>query len=300
MANSTRNVFFEEIHKIMLADENVLIVSVDLAGPPFDSIRNEFPDRYIGIGIAEQNSIAVACGLASIGKKVIVYAANPFPLLRSFDQIRNCACMMKMPIAIVGLGTGFSVAECGSTHFAIEDIALASICAGLDIISVSDCDIAKAVANLLFRNDKPIYIRFGKWADEPLGVCGELDFSKGYRVIKKGGDVAILATGCTVKLIYDMDLQNVTLIDWFNVSNKKYLIDELKKFKRVVTVEEQLLRGGIGSIVLEEFNERDIKTPVSRIGLVFKDGYPQEYGDRTYWLETFNITKKHILEAIKR
>lgn len=146
MANKTRNVFFDKIYNLMKKDEDIVIISVDLAGPPFDRIRKDFPDRYIGVGIAEQNAIAVACGLCSVGKKAIVYASNPFSLFRGFDQIRNCVCMMKLPVIIVGLGTGFSLSDCGSTHFVIEDITLAATCAACYAAMALACGVIPFVA----------------------------------------------------------------------------------------------------------------------------------------------------------
>lgn len=299
-ANNTRNVFFRMISELMSKDNNIYIVSVDLAGPPFDEIRNTYPDRYIPVGIAEQNSIAVSCGLASLGKKVIVYAANPFPLFRAFDQIRNCACTMNLPIIIVGLGTGFSVSECGTTHLTIEDIALSSLCSGLDIFSVSDIDVARKLAESIYLFNRPTYIRFGKWSDEPLSNYADIDFCKGYREIAKGNKVAIISTGCTVKLIKEMNLpDDVSLIDWFKLSSTTCLIEKLKNFETIITVEEHQLRGGLGSIILERFNDLGINKIIKRIGIDLLDSYPQEYGNREYWLDKFMISKQHILDLLK-
>ena len=294
-ANQTRNIFFDRVSNLMAKNKDIVIVSVDLAGPPFDRIRKEYPDRYIGVGIAEQNSVALACGLASTGKKVIVYAANPFPVLRSYDQIRNCACTMNLPITIVGLGTGFSVAECGTTHLTIEDIGLSSLCAGLDIYSVSDNDMASYLANHFTSFAKPTYIRFGKWAGDSLGEFTDSTFNIGYRIIKEGNRAAIISTGCTVSLLKQMALpEDVALIDWIKLSNTDYISEYLQNYKVVLTVEEHLKRGGIGSLLLDAFNTRDIDTKVKRIGIDLSNGYPQQYGDRTYWLQYFGITEKNI------
>ncbi len=298
--NNTRNAFFGRIASLMENNNDIYIVSVDLAGPPFDDIRRKYPDRYVSVGIAEQNAVAVACGLASLKKKVIVYAANPFPLLRAFDQIRNCACAMKLPVAVVGLGTGFSVAECGTTHLTIEDVALASLCAGMDIYSVSDTDMAIGLANAFTRFEKPTYIRLGKWSDAPLCEFDEKSLDFGFRVIKEGVDAAVVATGCTVKLINDMNIPlDFALIDFIKLSCPDHLIEHLKKYSKIITVEEQQLRGGIGSLILEKFNNMNIMKHVERIGIDLTDGYPQEYGDRDYWLSKYGITMERITGSLK-
>ena len=300
MANQTRNTYFSRIYELMQRDERIVIISVDLAGPPFDKIRDCFPKRYIPVGIAEQNAISVACGLASIGKKVIVYAANPFTILRAFDQIRNAVCAMKLPITIVGLGTGFSVAECGSTHLTLEDVALTSLCAGLKIYSPSDNNSAYYLANEIQNVCFPTYIRFGKWAGENLGDINGDIFTCGYRKIKEGKDVAIVATGCSCKLLMDMGLSDrIAIFDWFEISNVDALVNELRNYTVVISVEEMLLRGGIGSILLEEFSDKGIASRIKRIGIILEKGYPQEYGDRKYWLEKYNITSNNINRIVE-
>jgi len=297
--NQTRNAYFSEIARLMAANDGLMIVSVDLAGPPFDEIRARYPDRYIGVGIAEQNAVSVACGLAAAGAKPIVYAANPFPLLRAFDQVRNCACAMRLPVTLVGLGTGFSVAECGTTHLTVEDISLASSCAGLDVVGVSDTEMATFFAKKTATCDKPTYLRFGKWAGEPLGVFGEREYAAGYRQIRPGKKAAIVSTGCTVKLLSETDLPaGVALYDWFRLSDPRGIAEELKGFDKILTVEEHQKRGGIGTLLLEAFNDRGITRPIKRIGIEFPDGYPGEYGTREYWLDRFGITREHVLKVL--
>ena len=297
--NQTRNAYFSEIARLMAANDDLMIVSVDLAGPPFDEIRARYPDRYIGVGIAEQNAVSVACGLAAAGAKPIVYAANPFPLLRAFDQVRNCACAMRLPVTLVGLGTGFSVAECGTTHLTVEDISLASSCAGLDVVGISDTEMATFFAKKTATCDKPTYLRFGKWAGDPLGVFGEREYAAGYRQIRPGKEAAIVSIGCTVKLLSETDLPTgVALYDWFRLSDPRGIAEELKGFDRILTVEEHQKRGGIGTLLLEAFNDLGITKTVKRIGIDLPDGYPGEYGTREYWLERFGVTRDHILELL--
>ncbi len=283
----------------MATNDDLMIVSVDLAGPPFDEIRARYPDRYIGVGIAEQNAVSVACGLAAAGAKPIVYAANPFPLLRAFDQVRNCACAMRLPVTLVGLGTGFSVAECGTTHLTVEDISIAASCAGLDVVGVSDTEMATFFAKKTATCDKPTYLRFGKWAGEPLGVFGEREYAAGYRPIRAGKGAAIVSTGCTVKLLSETDLPaGVALYDWFRLSDPRGIAEELKGFDRILTVEEHQKRGGIGTLLLEAFNDLGITRSIKRIGIELPDGYPGEYGTREYWLDRFGITRDHVLKLL--
>ena len=129
-AHEVRNVYLTRIIEEIKKGEDLYIVSADLAAPCMDEFRESCPRRYVSVGIAEQNLIAVASGLALSGKKVVAYAANPFTVTRAFDQIRNCVSMMNLPIVIAGLGAGFSVTECGATHFVLD-------CEGVDISEAS-------------------------------------------------------------------------------------------------------------------------------------------------------------------
>lgn len=297
--NQTRDAFFNQLACEMEQDEEIVIVSVDLAGPPFDIIRKKFPSRYIPVGIAEQNAIATACGLALTGKKTIVYAANPFPLLRALDQIRNGVCMMSLPVQIVGLGTGFSVAECGSTHFTLEDVAIASLCQGLEIYSVSDEKMAIELAQNIRRQSNPAYYRFGKWATGELSPK-PIDYAAGYRKIRGNGEMAVVSTGCTVKWLNEMELpQDVELYDWFKLSYADAIVEALSRKTKVVVVEEMLLRAGIGSILLEELNESKSCVSLARIGIGAEQGYPQRYGTREYWLKRYDICRERILAELK-
>lgn len=290
--NASRNFFFEEIGKKM-DSEDIYVVSADLAGPPFDFIRKEYPERYVPVGIAEQNMMSIACGIAMTGKRVLAYTSNPFISFRAFDQIRNAVALMEVPLIIVGVGTGFSISSYGTTHFITEDIAMMSLCPGLRTITVSDIEIAKKALNYVMQEThEPCYIRFDKDCNDSI-TNSEFELEKGWRYIQTGESTLIIGQGYTSQMLKALTMQKVpfAVMDIFsNPFDEKSFIEEMKKYDRVIVFEEQQLRGGLGSIILEIQNKYGVDVNVYRKGIDFSKGFPKVYGSRKYWMDYYNIS----------
>ncbi len=297
-----KNAFFDEIYKLLPEEKDVLILSVDAAGPPFDKIREEFPNQYISVGIAEQNGIQIACGLAMSGHKVIVYGVDPFITGRAYDQIRNCVGLMRVPITIAAANAGIQ-SDCGITHAGMEEITTMTTLPGVTTILVSDNAMARLAAHEAIHKPQPRYIRFDAFSADVLP--GELiDFTKGFRVIEESGDIAIISCGCSHENLMKFDFEEImarpAIIDLFAYPfDERALIHALSKYRALITYEEHILRGGLGSIVLETLNKHNIALPVRRMGIDLGEGYPQTYGGREYRLKEFGLTGGAVLEVIK-
>lgn len=299
--NTARNYFFEEIGK-RLESEDIYIVSADLAGPPFDFIRREYPDRYVSVGIAEQNLISVACGIAMTGRKVIAYAANPFISFRAFDQVRNAVSLMNLPITIVGLGMGFSVWVCGTTHFVTEDVSMMSLCPGLNTITVSDTDVAgKTLEYILQGGHAPCYVRFDKDCSDSMSGKN-FEIKKGWRYVRNGERILIIAQGYTSQMAHSADYgdENPSIMDIVMTPlDSDSFASEVKKYERLIVIEEQQLRGGLGSIVLEILNEYEISKPVKRMGIDYGGRFPEFYGSREYMMEYYHIGPADLVRQVR-
>ncbi len=302
-SNQMRNLFFEKIEGL-LDSEDVYIVSADLAGPPFDSIRSKHSNRYVSVGIAEQNLISVSCGIAMTGKRVIAYAANPFIAFRAFDQIRNAIGVMNIPVTIVGLGTGFSVSVCGVTHFSTEDIAMMSLCPGIKCITANDSAVVEYALELFKKRQSPLYIRFDRDCDEDLSNR-QIDTNNGWRYIKKTNDLVydklIISQGYASHVVNSIvfDSNPPSLMDVYETPfDEVSFVKEVVNYKRILVVEEQQLRGGLGSIVLEIFNSFDVSVPIRRIGIDYSGRFPNHYGSRDYWLDYYGINASKIKEFV--
>ncbi len=288
MITSSRDYFFEKIGAVM-ESEDIYIVSADLAGRPFDYIRKAYPTRYVSVGIAEQNMISVACGIALSGKKVIAYASNPFAVFHAFDQARNAVALMNLPVTIVGVGVGFSISEFGNTHFVTEDFAMMSLCPGVRTVTVTDNSVAERAYGEFLRREGPVYLRFDKACGEPLAETSPEDYNRGFRYLKRGRDRLVLSTGHLAKLAKAAP-GGAAVVDLFAYPfDEDALIDEVSRYGQVYVYEEQQTRGGLGSAVLETLNRRGVAADVTLKGVDYGGRFPEVYGSREYWLRRYGL-----------
>ena len=143
---SQRDIFFTQVYELMKDDSDIVIVVADQGAPVFDKVRRDFPHRFFNVGIAEQQAILLASGLAKEGKKVFVYAISTFMIMRCYEQIRLSQSVQKIPITIVGVGSGFSYDDSGPTHHMLEDITIMRVLPHMTIHSISDNVMARRVA----------------------------------------------------------------------------------------------------------------------------------------------------------
>lgn len=300
--SSVRDAFFSEIYNQVKSGEDIYIITADLGAPSLDEFRRFFPDRYISSGIAEQNLIQIAVGMAWGGCSVIAYGLNPFPVTRAFDQIRCLMAEQKAPITLCCLNAGLCSAESGYTHMPIEDMAMLRTLSNIEIYNPSDETISRKLARETSDNKKPRIIRFDK------SIKGELyretlDLKKGFTVLNNPDEakVGVITSGCYVGELYPMiqSYSDVKLIDVFRLPvDEDALVSEIIKCDSVITVEENVIIGGIGSMVLEILSDHDIKKRVRRMGLNMKKGYYDVYTDRSYIRRAQNTDIDSVMKAI--
>lgn len=285
---ASRDYFFEEIGKVLEA-KDIYIVSADLAGKPFDYIRENYPDRYVSVGIAEQNMISVACGIALCGSKVIAYTSNPFISFRAFDQVRNGAALMNLPIAIAGVGVGFGISEYGTTHFVTEDFAMMSLCPNMKIITISDNAVAEKAYHEFVNGSTLMYLRFDKLCGDEITIVTNEDYQHGFRYIRNGENILIISTGYLTHMAMEYS-SSEAVIDLFSFPfDSDALLFEINKYRKVYVLEEQQIRGGLGSALLESFRTENIKADVVLKGINYEGKYPSVYGSREYWLRQYGL-----------
>lgn len=272
---TVRDSFFNEIYNQIRSDEDIYVITADLGAPSLDALRKDFPNRYISAGIAEQNLIEVSSGLAWTGKKVVAYGLNPFPITRAFDQVRCLMAELKVPFTLCALNAGLCSAESGYSHMPIEDFSMLRALSNVEIYNPSDEYISTQLAKQTSKLTLPRIIRFDK------SISGYMydyvDFDKGFAV--QGNDeyskVGVVASGCYSKELSPICSKlNIKLIDIFKFPfNESSLINELAKCEQIVTVEENVLKGGLGSSILELLSDFNLNKRVKRFGLNFTNGY---------------------------
>ena len=190
-----RTAFIKELEKQAEENKNIVVLVGDLGFSVFDNFRKKFPDRFFNMGIAEQNMMSVAAGLALNGKKVFVYSIIPFVTARCIEQIKNDICYPSLDVVIVGVGSGVSYGSAGFSHHAIEDIALMKSLSDMTVLTPSDPHEVKKLVSECCKYDAPSYLRLGKNNETIFNNENQEIIIGKSHYIKKGKDIAIIVNG---------------------------------------------------------------------------------------------------------
>ena len=285
---------------------DIVVLDADLSkSTKTDTFKKEFPERFINMGIAEQNMMSTAAGLASCGKVVFASSFAMFAAGRAFEQIRNSICYPNLNVKIGATHAGISVGEDGATHQCLEDIGIMRTIPNMVIINPADDVEARAAVKAAVLHNGPVYLRFGRLAVPVLYDEAEYKFEIGKGVLLKDGtDVSIVATGLMVepaleaaKLLEEEGISaRVINIHTIKPIDKDILVKAAKETGAIVTCEEHNVIGGLGSAVAEVLCE-EAPVPVERIGV--KDAFGKS-GVPADLLKEYGLTANDIVEAAKK
>lgn len=293
---------------LMLAEhkDNLMVLSADLGNSSgLDRFKNAYPDKFVNVGIAEQNMIGVAAGLAKEGHVVFASSFAPFISMRAAEQVRMNLGYMSLNVKAVAIGSGVSMAFLGNSHFGLEDAAIMRSIPNMTIICPSDCaEIVKAVFAAAECPD-PIYIRLTGAVGFPPVYEDDYDFVIGKAVeIKEGKDISIIATGSMVyeavqasKILEEEGIMASVLNMHTIKPLDKVAVERLvKKGVPIFTIEEHSITGGLGSAVAESISAIPNSPVLHRMGL------PDEFlktGDYRWLLEEYGLVGSKIASYIK-
>lgn len=299
-----RAVYGMAITELAKEKKEFYVVTADLAvSSGLARFVNEFPDRFVNVGIAEQNLIGIASGLAKDGTAVFASSFAPFVTMRACEQVRMNMGYMQLNIKTVGMGAGLIMGYLGNSHYGIEDVAVMRCIPGMTIISPADgLEIFKAV-EAVERYIGPVYLRLTGGPGIPVVYDQDFEFIIGKaNVLSNGIHVAIIATGTMVyyareaSAILGTKGIECTVVDMHTIKPlDEKCIDELLGHKLIVTLEEHTIIGGLGSAVLEYVGCKTERPPVLLLGI--KDFFPHT-GDYNYLLEQCGLTAEKISEQI--
>lgn len=302
---ATRQGYADGLIELGKTNENLVVLDADLAAATqTGQFKKEFPNRFFNCGIAEQNMIGVAAGLAAAGKTVFASSFAMFAAGRAFEQVRNTLGYTHLPVNIGATHAGISVGEDGATHQCNEDIALMRTIPGMTIINPADAVEAKAATIAASKIDGPVYLRFGRLA-VPVIFDDSYKFEVGKGVILvEGSDVTIVATGLMVEraLAAAELLKNEGIsARVINMATIKPLDEELilaaaNETGAIVTAEEHSVIGGLGSAVAELLSEKR-PTPLKRVGV--EDVFGMS-GPAVELLDLFGLNSANICEKAKQ
>ncbi|PIR57843.1 MAG: 1-deoxy-D-xylulose-5-phosphate synthase [Parcubacteria group bacterium CG10_big_fil_rev_8_21_14_0_10_38_31] len=300
-----RDAIFEELYDIALKDKKVVILSADNGASIFKRFEENMPSQFFNVGIAEQNAMSVAAGLAFTGRHVFVVGIANFVTLRCFEQIKIDIASMEMPVTILASGTGYFYGEDGPTHHMTNNLAIMRTIPGLTLWSPSSFSMASHMIHQAYEKQGPSCIWFDRGPFSPLCEEIEGDFSEGAHLVRQGKDVLIISTGIMVgealKVAEDLEKDGVDagVLDIYRVKplNKKILLEIFEKTEKIVTIEEHSLTGGLGSTICEFLSESGLLKPIKMFGI--PDSVRYEIGNREYLRSLDGIDASHIVEEIK-
>lgn len=285
-------------------DENVVALCADLTDSTQMSLfKAEFPQRFVEIGIAEQNLVTVAAGMAAMGKIPFTSSYAAFSPGRNWEQIRTTAALNDRPVKIVGSHAGVSVGPDGATHQMLEDIALMRVLPNMIVVAPGDAVEAEKATLALATNGKPSYLRLAR-EKTPIFSTADSPFEIGKAyVLQEGDDVTLLGTGTmtyqllvTAKLLAKHGIKaEVVHVPTIKPLDGDTILKSARKTGRVVTAEEAQAAGGFGSAVAE-FLSTTLPMPILRIGMEDRFG---ESGEPAELMDYFGLTGEKIAHRLQ-
>lgn len=301
-----RKIFFKTLKNIAKEDKSIFLLTGDLGVKFFPDFQKIDSQRFLNVGVAEQNMIGMASGLSLSGKNVYCYSIIPFLITRTLEHIKNDICYNNLPIKLLGAGGGLVYGFEGVTHHAIEDLGIMRVLPNMTVVAPGDSKEAEALALASINFPGPLYIRFGRDID-PVVHQENFQFKIGKGIVVKQGkdnNICIMATGTMLypgtlvsKILEDKGF-SPTLISLHTIKplDKELVQVCAKNYKAIFTLEEHNIMGGLGSAVAEVLAEINYKGLFKRIGI--PDQFSSVVGSPQYLLEKLGLTPEKIAETI--
>jgi transketolase len=302
-----RDAFIGTLCDRMADDGSIFFLTADLGAPALDRMREEYPDRCINVGIAEQNLINLATGLALEGFCVYTYAIAPF-LMRAYEQARvNLAVSSQVRpvnVTMLGLGGGLSYQVSGPTHHCLEDLAIMRLLPGMGVYCPADWVTTAALVDHTRASRMPQYIRLdGKQLPALYPSPGEINFGTGFSTLVSGTDICLVATGVMTHIALNVARQRhgLAVIDLFSLKpcDEAALAATLAPFSYVITLEEAFINnGGLDSLIAKVIREGNICCRLHPVGV--NDRYVFDLGSRDNLHSLNAMDEASIIAGIDR
>ncbi len=298
-----RDVYGKTLIELGKENKDIVVLDADLSGSTRTSFfACEFPERFFNFGVAEQNMMGAAAGLASCGKTVFASTFAMFATGRAWDQVRNSICYSKLNVKIVATHAGLTVGPDGATHQALEDIAIMRVIPNMTVIVPCDGPQTKDAVKASLDIDGPVYIRLGRSKVPTIENKGPFKLGKA-DVLKQGDDVSIFACGIMTKFALDAALElekNNIKATVINIHTIKPLDQDIvremaKKTKAMVVCEEHSITGGLGCAIEEVIAECACAIPLARIGVKNRFG---QSGNEKALLKEYNLQAEDIVSSV--
>ncbi len=305
VCKATRESFGIALCEMAKTNKDIVVLDADLAAATKTSIfQNEFPERFRDCGIAEENMLGVAAGLAAAGKIPVAASFAMFATGRAYEQIRNSVAYPQLNVKIAGSHAGISTGEDGATHQCLEDIALMRTLPGMTVLNPADHYEMMEATKAALMLDGPVYIRLGRLAIDSFNDPETYKFELGKGItLHEGNDIAVIASGLVVnearKAVEALEKEgiNARLINIHTIKpiDREIIIKAAQECGQLITVEEHNVIGGLADAVCE-VTSAECPVKVTRIGVYDRFGYS---GPAWELLEKFGLTETNIKKVIK-
>jgi transketolase len=296
-----RRAFVEALVELAAEDRRVVLLTADLGFTVVEPFAERHPDRFFNVGVAEQNMLGIATGLAEAGYVPYVYSIATFAALRPYEFIRNGPVHQRLPVRIVGVGGGFDYGSNGPSHHALEDFAVMRVQPGLAVVAPADAAQARAAIVAAHALRGPAYFRLGK--DEHTrvdGLGGRFRLGRA-EAVRTGGDVLVVTTGSIARNAvaaaealgtHGVDA-TVLVVACISPPPIADLVEALERFDTAVTVEAHYADGGLGSLVCEIAAEHAVSCRITRCGV--RELEPGRSGSEAYLNEVHGLSVEKLV-----
>lgn len=268
-----RDAFIRELEIQARIDPRIFFLTGDLGFGVVEEFSKEFPNQFLNAGVAEQNMMGLAAGLADSGMLPFVYSIANFPTFRCLEQIRNDVCYPELPVTIVSIGAGLAYGSLGYSHHAVEDLSVMRSLPGMRVISPCDPNEVRAAVRYIISDPGPTYLRLGKNGESilpkteatPLGGTCTLREGSGLLILATGAiadDVLKMVNQSTNPAIASAQVVSIPIVKPMDLSLVNY-----EEFEHIVSVEEHSLVGGLNSAIYEYLRDRNESRRILAIGL---------------------------------
>ncbi|HEV2140226.1 MAG TPA: transketolase C-terminal domain-containing protein [Candidatus Dormibacteraeota bacterium] len=270
-----RGAFVRGLVEIARRDDRVMLLTADLGFMALEPFSEAYPDRYLNVGVAEQDMVGIACGLAEAGFLPFCYSIATFASMRGYEFIRNAAVLHRLPVRMVGVGGGFEYGPAGGSHHGLEDVALMRVQPGITVIAPADYRQTLAALDATWNLHGPVYYRIGKDdRREVPGLDGRFELGR-VEVLGSGDHLLLLASGSVAtevaaaaeKLAALGVSCTMGIVSTLNPAPTESLGRLLRDFPVAITVEAHSINGGLGSLVSEVIAENRIACQAVRVGV---------------------------------
>ncbi|MDD3262623.1 MAG: transketolase C-terminal domain-containing protein [Candidatus Absconditabacteria bacterium] len=304
-----RNAVIDYIYEKAKDDKNIMLLVGDLGYSVIEQFQTDLPEQFINIGIAEQNMIGIAAGMALTGKKVFCFSIVPFLTMRAYEQIRIDVCSQNLDVNLIGVGGGFAYGSLGNTHYGIEDINVMKGLPNMKILAPADKIESNVCMDYLFANKGPFFVRLNRGGEPDVhtNLLTNINIEKGVE-IKKGTDICLFSTGIilgtvlkTAEILEKKGLSTqIISLPLIKPLSQDVVLNYLRDKKGVFTIEEHNVIGGLGDSIASIIAENNIDIKFKKIGI--PDIFPSTVGNQDYMrtlvlLDEENLSK-NILDML--